>query len=317
MKSPILFIIFKRSDTTLKVFERIREARPTKLYVAADGPRPNHPQEKYQCEITRKIIDNVDWPCQVYRLFQDRNLGCGRGVMAALSWFFSKEEEGIILEDDIFPHIDFFSYCDEMLEKYRNDTSIQMVCGHNVFYNGIEHTSSYYKSSFIQIWGWASWRRVWDTYEFDTNKLDKDLLVKKLLDRIPKKGVTFFKDAFNFMKSYSVDTWDYQLFFNQILYDRYSLISYVNQTENIGFGSMDSAHTTGENSVEAIYKALSAYPIIHPNILSIDENGDYINMINSHQYIRDFKHLIIIRVRRVVKSLLKKLKLLDIVYTLK
>ena len=83
MKSPVLFLIFNRPDTTERVFEEIRKARPPRLYVAADGPRASRPGEKEICEKTRAIVGNVDWPCEVKTLFRDVNLGCGHAVSQA------------------------------------------------------------------------------------------------------------------------------------------------------------------------------------------------------------------------------------------
>ncbi len=143
MKSPVLFLIFNRPDTTAKVFEAIREARPPKLYIAADGPRPNRAGEKDRCEVTRAIATQVDWPCEVKKLFRDENLGCGKAVSEAITWFFENEPEGIILEDDILPHPDFFPYCDEMLEKYRDNDRVGIISGHNHIYRDLNRESSY------------------------------------------------------------------------------------------------------------------------------------------------------------------------------
>lgn len=306
MRAAVLFIIFKREDTTLKVFERIREARPPKLYVAADGPRIDRTGEKEACQKTRAIIDRIDWPCEIHKLFRDKNMGCGHGVSDAITWFFSHEAEGIILEDDILPHIDFFSYCDEMLEKYRDNERIQMICGHSVFIDGINRDVSYYMSSFMHIWGWATWRRVWTTYKLDAALLPKKEFLSKLGKRVPLKAVLHFKDAFHMMVAHNNDTWDYQMYFNQILYDRYSIISYKNLTTNIGFASVDAVHTDGKNQLEENNPTFSPYPIIHPLHLDTDLDADYINMINSHQYINSIGELYFRKLKRIVKPTLTK-----------
>ena len=136
MKSPVLFIIFIREDTTRKVFEKIREAKPPRLYIAADGPRPGRPDDIEKCKATRSIVNDIDWECEVKTLFRDENLGCGKGVSSAITWFFDNEPEGIIIEDDILPNMEFFKFCDEMLEKYRDDERIQLVAGFNSFFDG-------------------------------------------------------------------------------------------------------------------------------------------------------------------------------------
>src|SRR4051812_47307967 len=124
--APVLFLIFNRPDVTEKTFERIREAKPSRLYVAADGPRPNKPGEDVLCKTTRELI-KVDWPCELKTLYREKNLGCGRAVSQAITWFFDQEESGIIIEDDILPHLSFFNYCSTLLEHYKDDTAVMHI----------------------------------------------------------------------------------------------------------------------------------------------------------------------------------------------
>ena len=274
MRSPILLLIFNRPDTTQRVFERIREVQPSRLYVAADGPRENRPGEKDRCEETRKITESIDWPCEVHRLYRDHNLGCGKGVSSAISWFFEQEEEGIIVEDDILAHPDFFKYCDEMLEKYREDDRIQLIAGRNAFYEEMPHVSSYYMSNYMMIWGWASWRRVWKTYCFDIATLSRQRFKEAVKAKIARPARPFFYQIFEVMENHKCDTWDYQLFINQTLYHRYSIIPYVNMVENLGLGTPDATHTTAEDPRKTGHKAESPYPLVHPAALFRDEMAD-------------------------------------------
>ena len=300
MKSPILFIIFNRPEVTKLAFEKIRQARPSRLYIAADGPRNNRLDDFVKCKQTRSIADCVDWPCEIHKLFRDENLGCGRGVSSAITWFFEHEEEGIIIEDDIVPHIDFFKYCDEMLDKYRNDSRIQLIAGRNPFYNGCQSNVSYYMSSYFAIWGWATWRRVWDTYEFETRKLDKKQFLDKLSKIITRSSYKFYKIIYNLMYDHKIDTWDYQFYFNQIIYDRYSIIPYTNMTENIGLGIEDSTHTLVKDDIKSNHKAKSPYPLIHPDEVKPDLAADKLYRINNRVYIRPLYQRIIGRIKRLL-----------------
>lgn len=302
MKSPVLFVIFCREDTTRKVFELIREAKPPRLYVAADGPRNNRPDDKLKCEATRKIIENVDWECEVRTLFQKNNLGCGRGVSTAITWFFENEEQGIILEDDILPNIEFFTYCDEMLERYKNSEQIQLVTGYNFFFDGYTAQYSYYMSHFLQIWGWASWRRVWKTYEYDTKKLNRKDFLRKLKNAFPHPVYRYYKNIFDVMSKHKNDTWDYQFFFNQILYQRFSIIPFTNLIENIGFGSAEASHAT-DNENELIrqlinHKSHPILPLKHPESVYQDPDAEKIYGMMAHSE----KSCIIYRVfRRIMR----------------
>lgn len=281
MNSAVLFLIFNRPDTTKVVFECIRQARPPRLYVAADGPRKGRLDDIEKCRKSRSIINSIDWPCSVFKLFREENAGCGKGVSEAITWFFEKEEQGIILEDDIVPHPDFFSYCDLMLDKFKDDDRIQQIVGRNAFYNGFNSKYSYYMSSLYHMWGWATWRRVWETYVFDTKNLPRSEFIKKLNGRdLPEDTKRLWRGLFDIMRRHKVDTWDYQLYFNQILYGRFSIVPYVNMTKNIGINTIDATHTTEENTKDSNFEGDSPFPIVHPECFFEDHKADYVFSIN-------------------------------------
>lgn len=303
MKSPVLFIIFKREDTTRRVFERIREAQPPRLYIAADGPRKDHLGEVEKCLAARKVVETIDWPCEVHRLYRDENLGCGVGPSTAITWFFEHEEQGIIIEDDILPHIDFFRYCDEMLDRYKDDERIQLIGGRNYLFDGYDSEVSYFMTSYGHIWGWASWRRVWKTYEYDVNKIPKDIYSERLYRRLPRRAADFFMKIYEMMQDYRIDIWDYQFAVNRFYYERYSILPFTNMIENIGFDSQDSTHTIGINKREANYKASSPYPLVHPEVLKVNDELEYLCMKNSGDYVKPIYR----RLPYLAKSALRKI----------
>jgi len=142
-ETPILFLVFNRLDTTKQVFEQIRLIQPARLYIAADGPRNNVPEDFAKCESVKQFLDSaIDWPCEVKTLFRDENLGCGIAVNEAITWFFRQEEQGIVLEDDCLPNLSFFRYCEELLNLYKSEERVMMVSG----FSGVEkfeHPLSY------------------------------------------------------------------------------------------------------------------------------------------------------------------------------
>jgi len=266
MKSAVLFIIFKKVDTTLKVFEKIREVRPPRLYIAADGPRLDKSGEVEQCMATRKIVENIDWPCEVHRLYREENLGCGKGVSSAISWFFEYEEEGIIIEDDILPHIDFFRYCDEMLEKYRHTTRVKCVCGNNKFYEKVSYPYSFFFSHYVTIWGWATWRRTWKEYDYSLKSISKTSFLRSIeLLPVKKECKVGAINIFNIMVSDNpIDTWDYQLLFSIWYNDGLNIIPINNLCKNIGIGHVDAIHTTiHDDKIEAQVMD-SIFPMKYP-----------------------------------------------------
>lgn len=276
LKTPLLFLVFNRPDTTRIVFEAIRKAQPARLYVAADGPRINKPGEKELCEETRNILKGVDWPCEVKTLFRDQNLGCGNAVSGAITWFFEQEEEGIILEDDCLPAPGFFQFCELMLEQYRNDSRIWHIAGYNVHPEPGETSSDYFFSQETPIWGWASWRRVWKHYHLQPDAL-------KRLERL--KQVTTLKQTFlhsitslyDFRKvaAGKINTWDYQYSFYQLANNGLSVIPFHNLVDNIGF-TADATHKSSREKQFTKNKAsqITYSAVKHPEFVLPDVKQD-------------------------------------------
>lgn len=282
-KTPILFLIFNRADTANKVFDEIRKQKPKYLFVAADGPRNNVIGEKERCEETRKIIEKIDWDCELKTLFRKENLGCGLAVSQAISWFFENVEEGIILEDDCLPSKTFFSFCEEMLEKYKNDRKIGVISGNNFLFNKFEITDSYYFSIIPHIWGWATWRRVWVNYDFNISNWP-ELKNKKWLNIFFDKETSryYWNSIFDDVHNKKINTWDYQLSF-MCLFNKYlTVIPKNNLISNIGFGLAGATHTKNKGGIfsEMNTKDLD-FPIKHPgSVVRNKKFDDYIQKQN-------------------------------------
>jgi len=266
LKAPVLFLIFNRPDTTQRVFAAIRQAKPARLFVAADGPREDRPGEAEKCARARSIIENVDWDCKVVTLFREKNLGCRKAVSSAIDWFFENVEEGIILEDDCLPSRSFFMFCQELLEYYRNDTRIMQICGLNVLKEWNRSGYSYFFSNYGPIWGWASWRRAWKHYDVDM-KLWPEIKGKKFYEDFcqNKEEAEYRQSLYDKVFSGEIDTWDYQWGFAKMVNHGLSVIPSVNLISNIGFDA-DATHTVADrNNPYATMKTYDVkFPLNHP-----------------------------------------------------
>lgn len=271
LNTPVLFIVFNRPDTTAQVFEAIRQAKPKQLFVAADGPRPNKDGEKERCEIVRQIATKVDWDCELRTLFRSENRGCGRGPAEAITWFFENVEQGIILEDDCLPDQSFFWFCEELLNLYKENKSIMLISGLNLL-NKAEIDFSYLFSFYAGIWGWATWRRVWEKYDYEMHSWQypqNKTLVKKFFKN--SSEYNYFQRVFDrtFEKK-EISWWDYQFFYYRIITDGKGIIPKVNLISNIGFG-VDATHTFDVNSFQSnLLRGSLEFPLKHPNEIQIN-----------------------------------------------
>ncbi|MGB6015835.1 MAG: glycosyltransferase family 2 protein [Nodosilinea sp.] len=243
-----MFLIFRRPDLTVQVFEAIRQAKPTKLLVVADGPR--NAEEAVLCKQARAVTENIDWDCEVIRNYSDINLGCRDRVSSGLTWAFEQVEEAIILEDDCLPHPSFFRYCETLLEYYRDDERLMVISGDN-FQNGRQRMPySYYFSKYNHCWGWATWRRAWQHWEFNPQKwveFRDSGLVRSLCHESHEEK--YWTDIFDmlFLEN-KINAWGYVWMFACWSQGGLTALPHVNLVSNIGFG-LDSTHTGGKSKL--------------------------------------------------------------------
>ena len=309
LMTPVLFLIFSRPETTKKVFEAIRKAKPSRLYVAADGPRDGVSGEPLRCEQARKIATSVDWECEVHTLFRQENLGCGNGPSTAITWFFEHEAEGIILEDDCVPSPSFFRFCSEMLERYRDDYRIMHIAGTNL--EGSRRRNKQYSygfSRFTYCWGWATWRRAWKFHDFDMKRY-REIADKKYLEGYYNSIYESDYFEYVFAKVHNGDRrniWDYQWQFACLINSGLVVVPVSNLVVNIGLGVLatNTLHRDGIGhhlELEELY-----WPLRHPEYVMVnrwEEKQMFINHLTSHS------SRLKSRIKRIFpKSVIDKLK---------
>lgn len=287
MTVPVVFIIFNRPDTTIRVFNEIRRYRPERLLVIADGPRNGRAGESDRCIATRQIIDSVDWPCQVQRCWSDVNLGCRKRVSSGLTWAFSQTDAAIVLEDDCLPEPSFFPYCEELLARYAKDERVASICGGHFLDRRNPTNTSYRFSRFSHIWGWASWSRAWRNYDVDMQAWAGLRQTGWLRGECSSDiEVDFWQTVFDRVAAGRIDTWDYQWIFSCWTQRRVSVVPAVNLISNIGFGA-NATHTTNISRWANLPTSPIEAELRHPTTLAIDHDAD--NEVARLQYRRSWK----------------------------
>jgi len=284
-RTPILFLVFNRPDTTKKVFDVIRKIKPKYLYIAADGPRENKIGEKERCEEVKSIVKYVDWDCELKTLFRDKNLGCRIAVSSAIDWFFENVSEGIILEDDCLPSLTFFPYCEELLNKYRDNEKIMTISGDaSPFKNRFDNSEySYFFSHYPLIWGWATWKRAWLRYDVDLKNWNQ---VKKNKNSFPvlKNWVqrSYWLMIFNQIYTKRKNSWAYQWTYNSLINNGLAIIPKSNLTFNIGYGDDSTHYRWGRDyRIEFPVKDMD-FPLVH-NVID-EKNIERIDKIVGEIY---------------------------------
>lgn len=273
-QTPVALIIFNRPGTTQKVFQRIVEARPSKLLVIADGPRTDRPGETEKCAAARAIIQQVNWDCEVLTNFSDVNMGCKHRVSSGLDWVFKTVEEAIVLEDDCLPDPSFFRYCDELLEFYRDDQRVAVIGGSNFQFGHVRTPYSYYFSRYNHVWGWAGWRRAWKHYDVHLTRWPEIRSGGWLMDYFGNsRQVGYWTRIYDLVHQGEIDTWDYQWTFACWLQNGLTVLPNVNLISNIGFGA-DATHPGGTNRVANIPTVAMEFPLKPPPFIIRDSDAD-------------------------------------------
>lgn len=274
---PILFLVFNRLDTAKQVFAEIQHLKPNRLYIACDGPREHKINEAQVVnELQQYLLTNINWQCSLQTLFRTSNLGCAQAVSQAITWFFKHEPMGIILEDDCLPSPSFFTFCEEMLLKYKDDTRIWHIGGYSLLNKHNLSHASYYFSQITQIWGWASWANRWQQFDLLMKSYPEFIKHKYMNKLFPTLRLRLWhKELFdkNYVKT---DTWDCQWYFTVLLNNGLSITPAVSLVKNLGFGDLNSAHPDVDPLISSIDRHQLNMPLTHPHIFCIDSQLDNI-----------------------------------------
>ena len=274
--SPVLIIIFNRPNFVKKLIDTLRQVRPSKIYVVADGPREGVSEDLDKCYQAKKQIDEIDWECDIQKKYSEINLGCGLNPSEGISWALSRSEKVIILEDDCLPNIDFFKYCDELLDLYLDDERIMMISGNNHTFGKFNFNHSYEFTHHTQTYGWGTWRRAWNRYDLTMKIWPEYRTLTWLQEKTgSKKSAEFWYRIFEMCYQNELESaWDYQWTFCCWINQGLNIIPKENLVTNVGFNSegtheIDPDHLIAEVPVNQI-----DFPLVHPLIFQNNKKLD-------------------------------------------
>ncbi len=271
IKSPILLITFNRPEHTRRVLEVIMAAQPKDLYVCQDGPREGNENDRIKCQGVRDVINELTSPCAMtqkdftlHTLYQEKNLGCGPGPAAGITWFFENVEHGIVMEDDCFPHPDFFGYCEELLERYNDNEHVQFI-NSTLYHDRWRCDASYGFSHYMVTGAWAAWRETWQGFDFDLLNMNAKAFRRQVYKLTQSRTEADWWYAM--VKGIQRDTekksyWDFQMQIHLFLNNALTIHPKVNLISNIGFDA-EGTHTLA-NDGRGDKSVFPILPLVHP-----------------------------------------------------
>ena len=281
----VLLIFFTRPNTLKDVFAKVKDARPSKLFLACDGAREGNYLDAERIEMCKKIVADIDWECEVYTRYSDENQGCGRGPSNAISWAFTYVDKLLILEDDCVADDSFFPYMKEMLEYYADDERVGMISGFNHLKNWDCGEFDYCFTKTGAIWGWGTWRRVWKKYDYHVEQIQEPYYRELLYREFPNKKIAERRifdwgRAMRETREKKVNYWDIQFGFLKYTQSYLCIVPKNNLIYNIGIGagSTHTEHTKAEKwkKGKVLFMPTEAlkFPLSHPTCVICDRRYD-------------------------------------------
>ena len=272
-QTPIAFILFNRPPETRIAFEVIRSVRPTDLFLIADAARAGREGEEQAVAETREIVAQVDWPCDVRRIYATQNLGCGKRIASGITAAFEQIDRLIVLEDDCVADPTFFSYAEALLERYADDPRVMAISGDCFHSQFLPSDASYYFSKYPHCWGWATWKRAWSLFRSHIPDWHKVIMSRDFRDLChSSREQRYWLDVFQRIARGKVDTWDFQWTLTCWRHQGLTALPKQNLVSNIGFNE-SGTHTQEATSLSN----LPTFPmneIIHPEVVHRDLEAD-------------------------------------------
>lgn len=256
-KTPILILAFNRPDMVRKLLKKVQEWQPDSLWVVVDGPR--NESEADLVDQVKLCFDEIDWCSDMHTNYASENMGCHRRVSSGLDWFFLHNSQGIILEDDCIPLISFFSYCEELLKRYKNEEKITAIEGVHRLDRRLDLNESYFFSSYYTFHGWATWSRAWKKYTDDVS--DADVIIRQKFTTLRSR--LYWNWQLRRVAKGKLSSWGYRWMLSNWRTDSVSIVPITPLVENIGYGE-NSTHTKGSSYYLMPAENLT-FPLTHPN----------------------------------------------------
>ena len=274
LRTPVAFFLYKRPKRTRRVFERIRGARPKRLFLIADGPRTA--EDRPGCDQARAIVDQIDWSCEVTRDFADQNLGLKHRIPSGIDGVLREVERAIVLEDDCLPDPAFFRYCDELLARYAEDDRVMHVSGSQLLRPAPSREASYHFSRYVHIWGWATWRRAWRHFDLelrDWHELDRRARERRLRAMFSTESERRYW-RYVWDNSQEIENWDAQWSYAVLAREGLAANPNSNLISNIGFGGEATNATEDPFGIAARPFEGMPFPLTHPDSIERDPAVD-------------------------------------------
>ncbi len=274
LNTPVLLFVYKRINNLEGICRLLKKIKVQSIYIVADGPKDSR-EKDVVANVRLELEKYIDWKCELHKNYADTNLGLKERFRTGIDWVFEHTDKAIFIEDDCVPDPSFFTFCDQLLEKYKDNERIVSIAGNNFQSANTRIKESYYYSRYPHVWGWATWKRVWDQYDSGISdwpkRRDSGWLKTVYPDQFfIRKFWTYIYDR---LYAGQINTWDYQLTYLSQKLGGYNIIPRVNLVSNIGYGE-DATNLKKKNLTIGVPTLPVPFPLVHPKVLEYNHVAD-------------------------------------------
>lgn len=307
IETPVFLTFFVRYQTLERVFEVIKEVRPKTLFLVGDGPRPGRKDDIQNISKCKEILETIDWDCDVHRYYAENNRGILLNSYEGQKRAFQIVDRLICLEDDMLPTKSFFYFCEELLEKYKDDQRIQCICGMNLMEIYDKPNSDYFFARHITSGALATWKRTFYERDFKNDYLEDPYALQTLVGNLPRGFKKSWlrrakKEREEHLEDGKPKSGELAFNMNHYLYHKMDITPTKNMVVSIGV-MRNSAHAVEDirmmpKSVRQIHQ-LNTYdyqfPLNHPKYMVCDQLYEKMcrrRLAAGHPYILFYRRII-------------------------
>lgn len=301
--APVVLFVYNRPGHTRQTLEHLTRnelAAETVLYIYADGPKETSSEEELRrVEETRSVIREKKWCGEVHIVEASLNCGLAASVIKGISEVLKKHGKVIVLEDDIVTAKGFLKFMNEGLNTYEKELSVAGISGWTF---SIAQEDETFFSRIGACWGWATWKRVWDTVDFNAAALIEKLKAGDRIREFNADGAYDYYSMLNKQALGKLDSWAIRFYTNYFLKNSLFLFPDKSLVQNIGFDGTGT-HYNGKASDEKKSVVFEKEEVHVAYINPIEKPAIRKKIVDSLQGPREKKSLISDFISRIKRKL--------------
>lgn len=295
--APVALFVYNRPWHTRRTVESLlanAEAAETSLYVFSDAPK-NAGANQTVAEV-RSFLREITGFKSVSIIERGDNFGLARSIIDGVSQVCEKHGRVIVLEDDLVTSPYFLKYMNEGLDKYQDEQRVISIHGY-VYPVGQALPETFFLKG-ADCWGWATWKRGWDMFEPDGQKLLGELKRRKLTRRFNFDGSYPYTMMLQKQIAGKNNSWAILWYASAFLQDKLTLYPGRSLVHNIGCDG-SGTHCSPDESFSA---ETGRTPVLVGNI-NIEESD-----VARRQFKKFFKHTASWLPLRLAKNIYMKVR---------